>query len=136
MSAAHKEAALKTAQFLMPRGIQVHRTTKTDDGRTTMIVSGPLMNEGQKPQTMYGTVRMLQENGEWKVDETTWSTQRPAVLSAPKPAAAPVAAGNPAPKGPVPGTIYLEKPIRKLGEARVECVYKPVMTAKDIENCK
>jgi len=146
MPAASKEAALKTVQFLMPRGFQVHRMTVHDDGRGILHVSGPLISEGKAPMTMYGTVRMLQENGEWKVDEATWSTQKPAALSpprpAPAPAAAPVAAGSPAPKAvaapkpPAPGTIYREPPIRKLGEAKVECVYKPVMTAKDIENCK
>jgi hypothetical protein len=92
---------------------------------------------------MYGTVRMLMENGEWKVDETSWSNERPAILATPKPAA-PAPAGNPAAKtapaakggAPVVGSMESGLPSRRLGEAKPPCVYKPVMTAQDIENCR
>jgi hypothetical protein len=132
MSPASKDAALKMAQFMMPRAFTVERTIMASNGRATLIVSGPGDGGGGKLQPIYGTVRMLTENGEWKVDEASWSTDKPAILTAAPPAA---------PKGPAPvlapgGSAYTELPARKLGEAKQECVYKPVMTAKDIEACK
>jgi hypothetical protein len=139
MSASSKEAALKMAQFMMPRAFTLQRKTVQANGRAaTLIVSGPWADVDQKLDTMYGTVRMLQENGEWKVDETSWSNDKPAILAAPKPAAAPVAAGKPAPKAAAPavGSMQSASPGRTLGAAKPECIYKPVMTAQDMENCK
>ena len=144
LSASSKDAALKMAQFMMPRAFTLQRKTVQANGRgATLVVSGPWMAEGQRSETMYGTVRMLTENGEWKVDELTWSNEKPPILAAPQPAAAPAAAGKPAPKmaapgkgAPVVGSMNSEVPGRRLGVAKPECVYKPVMTAQDMENCK
>jgi len=133
MSPASKDAALKMAQFMMPRAFTVERTIVAGNGRATLIVSGPGDGGGGKLQPIYGTVRMLTENGEWKVDEASWSTDKPAILSAAP--AAPAKAAAPVKLAPG-GSAYNEMPARKLGEAKPECVYKPVMTAKDIENCK
>ena len=89
---------------------------------------------------MYGTVSMLIENGEWKVDETNWSGDRPAILAAPKPSAAPAAADKAVPKYSGKGAAVVGSPTatpgRTLGEAKPPCVYKPVMTAADLEACK
>ena len=145
MSASSKEAALKLAQFMMPRAFTLQRKSVQANGRgATLIVSGPWQGAGQQLETMYGTVRMLQENGEWKVEETSWSNERPAILATTKPAAAPAAAADrPAPKSaaartgaPVVGSMESGLPSRRLGESRPPCVYKPVMTAQDVENCR
>ena len=138
MSQASKDAQLQIAKHLLPRGFQVHRTTVQVDGFAFLHLSGPWFGEGNKPVTMYGVVRLVQEQGEWKVDESHWSTQKPAELAPPKPAAAAAAAAvKPAPgAAPVKPSAYTETPVRKLGEAKPECVYKPVMTARDLENCK
>jgi len=152
MSAESKEAQIKLARHLLPRGYQVHRTTVQVDGYAFLILSGPWFGEGEKPVTMYGVVRLQQEGGEWKYDEAHWSTQKPAELAGPRPAAPPNPAaaamespgGKPAAKAPpspaapskTAPSAYTETPVRKLGEAKPECVYKPVMTAKDMELCK
>lgn len=142
-SASTKDAALKMAQYLMPRAFTVQRKTMLPNGRAVLIVSGPWADEGRVLETMYGTVRMVIEDGNWKVDELSWSNEKPAGLGAPKPAAPPVAADKPAPKGtPMKGAAASAPaaapaaPERKLGAAQPDCVYKPVMTAKDLENCK
>src|SRR6185503_4513817 len=80
MSAASKDAALKMAQFMMPRAFTVERKLPAKGG-ATLIVSGPGDVGGGRLQPIYGTVRMLMENGEWKVDEASWSTDKPAILS-------------------------------------------------------
>lgn len=143
LSAAHKEAALKMVQFMMPRAFTLERKTVNPSGRGTLIVSGPWEGGSRNMDTMYGTIRMLIENGEWKVDESSWSNDKPAILSTPRPAAAPPAADQSpgkaaAPKqgAPVVGSMSSGSPGRKLGEAKAECVYKPVMTAEDIERCR
>jgi hypothetical protein len=145
MSESSKDAALKMAKFMMPRAFTVERRLPASAGRATLIVSGP--GDGGTGsgnlRTIYGTVIMVAENGIWKVDEASWSTERPAVLGAAPPAGARTVADKSqgkapaaAPKASPPGTIYLEPPTRKLGAAKPECVFKPVMTAQDLENCK
>jgi hypothetical protein len=139
MSAAGRDAALKMAQFMMPRAFTLQRKTMQPNGHATLIVSGPWAGQGQKLETMYGIVRLVTENGEWKVDESSWSNEKPANLAAPKPAPAPAAApkGAVAAKGaPVVGSMSSGAPARTLGVAKEPCVYKPVMTAQDMENCK
>jgi hypothetical protein len=142
MSASSREAALKMAQYLMPRAFTLQRKTVQSNGRATLIVSGPWEGGRQRLETMYGIVRMVTENGEWKVDETAWSSEKPAILAAPKPAAPAAAADKAAPRGgtgkgaPVVGSMESASPARTLGDAKPPCVYKPVMTAVDMENCK
>ena len=155
MSDASRDAALKMAQYMMPRAFTLQRKTVQPNGRATLVVSGPWTGEGQSLETMYGVVRMITEDGEWKVDESSWSNQRPANLAAPQPAAPPAAAakapssaaapvrgaaaatGAAATTGaPVVGSMNSAAPARTLGAAKPDCVYKPVMTAQDMENCK
>jgi len=146
MSGASREAALKMAQFMMPRAFTLQRKTVQANGRATLIVSGPWAGGGQKLETMYGIVRMVTENNEWKVDESNWSNEKPPNLAAtdkaaPKTSVAAkgaaavkdAAAGSGA---PVVGSTSSATPGRTLGAAKPPCVYKPVMTAVDIENCK
>ena len=129
MSASTRDAALKMAQFMMPRAFTLQRKTVRANGRAaTLIVSGPWQGQGQRLETMYGTVLMLQENGEWKVDESNWSNERPAILATAKPAAAPVAADKPAAKAaftgkgaPVVGSMGSASPGRTLGPAKPPC---------------
>ncbi|MSQ62292.1 MAG: hypothetical protein EXR33_00385 [Betaproteobacteria bacterium] len=155
MSDASREAALKMAQFMMPRAFTLQRKTVQANGRATLIVSGPWAGEGQKLETMYGIVRMVTENNEWKIDGSNWSNEKPPNLAAPNRAAPPSAADKAAPKtsvaakgaaavkdaaagsgAPVVGSTSSATPGRTLGAAKPPCVYKPVMTAVDIENCK
>ena len=142
MSAAQKEAALKMAGLMMPRAFTLRSKQVNADGRSArLIVSGPGENImiGKK-ETFYGTIRMVMERGEWKVDESSWSNEQPGNLPPVRPAGSPSsdkaavkAAAKPqgAPVGSTSAT-----PARRLGAAKPPCVYKPVMTAEDVENCK
>ena len=143
MSESSRNAALKMAQFMMPRAFTMERKVVNPNGRAAeLIVSGP--GEGGnsgKMETTYGTVRMLLEGGVWKVDDVSWNAEKPAILAAPKSAPAPAAgkAAAVSTRGaPVVGSMssQLTGGGGKLAPAKPECVYKPVMTAKDIENCK
>jgi hypothetical protein len=137
LSEAHKEAALKMAQYMTPRAFLLERKNVQANGKATLIVSGAWDVGQQKLGTIYGVVRLLMENGEWKVDEASWSDEKPAILATPKPAPAAAPKGAIATKGaPAAGSVNSPTPARTLGVAKPECVYKPVMTAVDIENCK
>ncbi len=143
MSAANQDAALKMAKAPMPRIFTVERKTPGEDGRMALTVSGPWSGPDGMVQ-VYGTAQMLMEKGEWKVIGVSWTTERPAILAAPQRAAAPSAAEKPGAKAapvstkgaPVVGSMAAEATGKKLGVAKPECVYKPVMTAQDMENCK
>jgi len=142
MSAPSREAALRMAQYMMPRAFTLLRKSVQPNGRATLVVSGPGSRGSERLETMYGVVRMRTENGEWKVEESNWGNEKPAILATPNPAA-PAAADKTAPKAaasakgaPVVGSMSSSTPGRTLGTARPPCVYKAVMTAEDIENCK
>jgi hypothetical protein len=99
---------------------------------------------------LYGTITMVNEQGEWKVATADWSNIAPAGVAArPASRAAPSAATKPAAPAPSPRSAApaprsggamvgstSAPPERKLGIAKEPCVYKPVMTAEDIENCR
>jgi hypothetical protein len=85
---------------------------------------------------------MVMQGGDWKVANVDWNNTPPAGLqpaqAAPKPAAAAKAAAAPAPPrsaAPVVGSMEAA-PERKLGTQKPPCVYKAVMTAEDLENCR
>ena len=149
MSAASRQASLMMVKSMMPRTFTVERRTTPGENRATLVVSGPWESGPGGSVQVYGTAQLLRESGDWKVSEVSWTTERPAILSTPQTAPPPTAAaptaaekakGKPAPvstKGaPVVGSMAAEAPGSKLGAAKPECVYKPVMTAKDMENCK
>ena len=143
MSAANRNAALKMAQSMMPRVFTVERKMPGPNGRAMLIVSGPWSGpDGMVP--VYGTAQLRMEDDAWKIIGVSWTTERPAIVSAPKPAAAPTAAEKSAANAPpmstkgapVVGSMAAEATGKKLGAAKPECVYKPVMTAQDMGNCK
>ena len=140
MSAAQKDATLKMAALLLPRAFTLRSKTVSPDGRSArLIVSGPGENllDGKR-ETLYGQIRMVMEGSEWKVDESNWSNEQPALPAAAKPAAAPAAGKAPArAPGITPGGSMVGTSVpRTLGTAKPPCVYKAVMTAEDMENCK
>jgi len=142
LSESHREAALKMARFMMPRAFSLQKKSVSPKGRATLIVSGPGDLGQQKMGTIYGTIELMLEGGEWKVDESNWSSEKPANLAA-APADKPAAKSAPATKSAAPaagapmvGTMAPPQPVRPLGKAKPPCVYKAVMTAEDLENCK
>lgn len=149
MSEAQKDAETKMLAATMPRAFTVKQKVVNPDGRgARLIVSGPEGTVlGARPTMLYGMIRMEKEQGEWKVSETNWSNEQPAPLTPARAAGAAGAAGGAAPQKaaarapgspgtpPVVGSMS-GAPERKLGTARPPCVYKPVMTAEDLENCR
>ena len=136
MSEAQKEAVLKMAASMMPRAFTVRGKQLGPGGRRArLVVSGTGENPiSGRPETLYGEITMVMERGEWKVDESSWSNEQPAAPLPLRPAAAPAAAKATAPKpAAAPAAVA---PIRTLGPAKPPCVYKPVMTAEDVENCR
>ena len=141
MSPAQKQALVKMLAVQMPRAFLLRNKTLNPDGRgARLIVSGPGEPQpGEMPPLLYGTIRMVVEGGEWKVAGSNWSSEPPANL-------APLRAGGaPAAQKPAPAQKALGAPVvgsmqagseRKLGVAKEPCVYKPVMTAEDVERCR
>jgi len=161
LSAAQKDAALKMMSAQMPRAFLLRDKTVSEDGKAArLVVAGPGAPpvDGGQGQMLYGTARMMLEKGEWKVSEVNWSPEAPPMLSPvnpggayapPRPGTKPAASTGNAPGAPAakPAASAPPKaaplvgsttgtPERKLGTAKQPCVYKPVMTAEDMELCK
>lgn len=139
MSQAQKEASVKMMAALLPRAYLLQQKTVNPNGQSArLIVSGNSdFQPGDKPETLYGTIRMEMQGGEWKVAGMDWSNSRPAGLAESRPA--PKAAPAPRPQAATArGTVNaVGTPVeKKLGTAKPPCVYKPVMTAEDMENCR
>ncbi|MBI1942615.1 MAG: hypothetical protein HYS35_03030 [Betaproteobacteria bacterium] len=137
MSAAQQEAELKMVRMLMPRAFTLLGRTPGRDGRSArLLLSGPGQAfGGGRPETLYGAIDMVLERGEWKVREASWSNDKPAAPRQARPAAAPPAPARASSATTVP-VAPGQKDIPRLGAARPECVYKPVMTQEDIERCR
>ena len=142
LSPAQRNAAVKMMAATMPRAFVLKSKTVAPDGNSArLLLSGPGGSVlDNKPEVLYGSVRMVMERGAWKVAETSWSNQPPAGLAAaakpPAAASQKATAQKAAARGaPMVGSINAA-PERKLGIAKEPCVYKPVMTAEDMENCK
>jgi len=130
MSAAQKGALAKMNATTMPRAYSLKRKIAAPDGRSARLF---VVTPGQD-DTIYGVIRMAMEGSEWKVVDVRWSSEEPMeVKSVPaKPAAAQPA---PARAAPLVGSTT-GAPERKLGTQKPDCVFKPVMTAEDLENCR
>src|SRR6187397_62655 len=100
MSPAQREAQAKMAGAMMPRGFLLRNKTVAPGGQSArLIVSGPgqpLM--GDRPETLYGTIQMVMQRGEWKVGESDWTNQQPAALTQP---ARPAAKAGAQPAAPI-----------------------------------
>ena len=138
MSDAQKAAVLKMAASMMPRAFILKSKQVIQPGRSArLIVSGTGENLiGGKPETLYGEIKLVMEQGEWKVDESSWSNEPPENLAAAKPGAAKPAAAAPAAAARPQSAPVSSSPARTLGAAKAPCVYKAVMTAEDVENCR
>jgi len=143
MSAAQKDAQVKMVALMLPRAFVVRNKTILPAGSgARLLLSGPgeRFIDG-KVETLYGVISMVIEAGDWKVSESNWSNEPPASFAAARPAAAPAAsAAGKAPakaaaKAPPASMVGTSAP-RTLGAAKPPCVYKAVMTAEDVENCR
>ena len=68
--------------IICERAYALRNKSVTPDGKSArLLVSGPgELQEGDKPETIYGTVRMVMEGGAWKVGDTEW-TNNPRIVS-------------------------------------------------------
>ena len=137
MSPAQKQAQVKMVAVLLPRAFVVQSKTPNKGGQGLLLqVSGPgELIPGLRPETLYGSIQMLMEGGEWKVGEMNWSNTKPAAMQVHGAPSAP-AGKAPAPAARGGATAIGTQPDRKLGTARPPCVYTAVMTAEDLENCR
>jgi hypothetical protein len=156
---AQREVAVTMLGASMPRAFSLLYKNVAPDGQSArLLLRGPGGSVlDARSETLWGNVRMALERGEWRVAAAEWSNVPPpsmrSAAGTPAPAAAPAAqkaagqktaAGAPAaaqkpmapPRGaPVVGSVNAT-PERKLGVQKEPCVYKPVMTAEDIEKCR
>jgi hypothetical protein len=128
MPPEQRKAMLEMMKKLIPQNYSITGKEISPDGnRATLRATGTATSLfGGKQETQYSSIRLLKQGGEWKVDESSWSNTPPAgpLKAAAKPQGAPVVGSTSA------------APPRTLGTAKPECVYKPVMTDEDIENCR
>jgi hypothetical protein len=100
-----------------------------------------------RPQTQYGQIRMVKMGKDWKVDKTSWNNRDESGVASPRPSSMPPRAAAQVKPAIAPGPAVSARPgsapavfgapiERKLGEAKAPCVYKPVMTQQDLENCR
>jgi len=121
MPAAQKQATVEFMARLAPKNHAITGKQVSPDGnRATLRATGTgtaLLNS--KPETQYGTIAMVKEGGEWKVDQTSWDNN-PKAQAATVPAPAPRSAES-----------------KRRAETRnPDCVIKPVMTDEDRAKCR
>jgi len=161
---AGSSVMLKLISSMMPRVYTVRSTAVTPDGlRAQMRATGSFTFMGSTAPS-YGTVDLVKQKGEWKVDRFEWSGDKPAGFDtvqapyerirgaqAPQPAPVPAPAQKPAPAPvsaaaakpaaePRPAAESAEKPapappvIESVSKPG-PCEIKPVMTDDDLRNC-
>lgn len=142
MSAAQKDAQIKMLGMMLPKAFTVMSKNVAPNGQSArLVVTGPgqALMQGQRPETMYGNVKMIVEGGEWKVEELAWSNERPSGATQTSAPAAPAAAGKAPETKSAARKPPASAPVSKaptLGPAKADCVYKPVMTNEEMERCR
>jgi len=142
LSPAQRSAEAKMAEATMPRGFIIRAKAVNPDGQAARLY---LSGQGtdmivDKLETLYGTARLVLQRGRWRVAGVEWTNQDPGLppQAAPgKPAAKPAPqAAAPASRAGAPIGSLEGAPVRKLGTQKPPCVYKPVMTEEDLDNCR
>lgn len=144
-----QKAMLEMVKKLLPSSYTITGREGAGSGSMMLKATGQgtdLMTG--RPQTQYGQIRMVKMGNDWKVDKTSWNNRdesgggvaSPRPSSMPPRAAAqvkPALTPAPARAGSTSTPAVFGAPVeRKLGEAKAPCVYKPVMTQQDMDNCK
>ena len=83
LSPAQRSSSVKMIDSLMPSTYKVRaKSVYTDSKIARLYVAGPAKSTiDGKPGTLYGTVRLVVQHGEWKVQNIEWSNQDPGVPS-------------------------------------------------------
>ncbi len=137
---------LKLVSAMMPRVYTVRATSmNADASRARLRATGTFTFQGNTAPS-YGTVDLVKQSGEWKVERFEWSGDKPqgfddAVAQARL--AARLAQGGPAPEE-TPRAAQAQKPAAEpeptppsLSERKPkrECEIKPVMSDDDLRAC-
>ncbi|HYX65026.1 MAG TPA: hypothetical protein VE935_12485 [Burkholderiales bacterium] len=130
------------------------KATRKDGNALELRASGTADSVGLGYTQIFGVVDLVKEDGEWKVDRLSWSTERPGdypdgyvVLEGPLPeprreADAPHV--SPTPSTPEPPQLLYQKRAAdakpadhspRLERSPPACVIKPVMTDEDLRAC-
>lgn len=138
MSAAQRAALSKMAAATMPRGFTVRARNIAANGQNALL---DLLGQGTeimngRPEVLYGKARLVKQRGEWKVASVEWTNQDPGPPRQAAPAKGPAKSATSAGRGAAPVGSMQAEPVRKFGRQKPPCVYKPVMTQEDIENCQ
>lgn len=138
MSPAQRAAMAKMASATMPRGFTVRARNLAANGQSARL---DLLGQGTetmngRPEILYGTARLVMQHGEWKVAGVDWTNQDPGPPAKPAPAKGPANPAASAAHGAAPVGSLQSEPVRKFGRQKPPCVYKPVMTQEDLDNCR
>lgn len=139
---AEQKQMLELMKKLTPSSYTITGKEAGPDGSVLLKVTGPGNNlMTGKPEPQYGTVRMVKMGADWKMDNMHWSDRpdakpRQRAASAAEPGSPKVRIRVKAEPPPQAATVQGAPVERKLGEAKAPCVYKPVMTQQDLDNCR
>jgi hypothetical protein len=151
-------AEARRAELALPDVPKAYRLTgkamRKDGNALELRASGTADSVGLGYTQMFGVVDLIRENGEWKVDRLSWSTERPGeypegykVLEGPLPEPRPRADAprlGATPSTPEPPQLLYQKRAAdakpadrspELQRSPPPCVIKPVMTDDDLRAC-
>ncbi len=130
------------------------KAVRRDGNAVELRASGTADSVGLGYTQMFGVIGLVRENGDWKVERLSWSTQRPGDYpegyvivqgSAPEPrpsAEAQVPRFKPPPSEPEPSHLVPRKRPAEVNQPGITiqrspppCVIKPVMTDDDLRAC-
>ena len=141
-----KEDMVRMMAAVMPKSYSITQKAITPDGRTALLQARGV-HETLGPAR--ATVQLFKEQGEWKVDEWSWSSlapeSGPAMVRVQAKQAEPMSkpaadeAKN-APAGPPPieaiPLVPVEAPtLKKTADEQRPCVIKPLMSDEDLKRC-
>jgi len=136
---------LKLVSSMMPRVYNLRATSLSADATRARLRATGSFTFQSTTAPSYGTIDLVKQNGEWKVDKFEWSGDKPQGFDeaiAQARLAARLAAGQPAAPEEAPKTAAPEKPAATPEPAPVlsrtpkrECEIRPVMTDDDLRAC-
>lgn len=134
-----RAALSEKMRVLMPNTYGILKRAYAPDGRSvTLTLSGKVVTPYR--QDVLADVKLVKFAEVWKVDAVSWRSTTPPPSAAPlKPAAKPAPKPLISKEAPKPATARPNVPPpthRTLGRQKEPCVFKPAMTAEDLERCK
>lgn len=146
------------AELTIPDVPKTYRLTgkavRRDGNAVELRAAGTADSVGLGYTQMFGVADLVKENGEWRIERLSWSTERPGEYpegyvivegSAPEPrpsAEAQAPRFKPPPSEPEPSRLFTPKRPAEVNQPGITiqrspppCVIKPVMTDDDLRAC-